>query len=1608
MQVPDQDFSCKAQFGPRGIQLSDKRCDLQVRRAKELAKVTRRLRLEDQRSWAALRCQYSLAEQAATRGFQNTVIFEPFGGKFGVTRVASSEWGWTNSQPLDRLDGHDLLAQEGQALLWKTLAIHQPFLVLIAFDCRIWSLLTNMSPSVNWELLRKTVGKKTLKLVKDICKYQHDHNRYFLLENPLPSAAWTYHDILKSLLTDCGGKFVIGDQCPYGQRDPVSGLPEQKRTGWLGNSEVILNEVGRRCSCPHGSHQHIVGSNQFGQRSKQAASYPTALCRAICRGVLKEMQLIYVINELRGEHAMPVEDEEDAEMEEVSRPDEGPNPGVDEDSWELDEVNLELTRHHRVPRRHLFVPLLGSETPVPLDRLTGQRTVHCKTVNEDRTWTFTDNWTDRVDGGRELDRFWVGRTVFALHPLELALPEESAPQEVEKKGALRRRRVRTRQLQRGLWSIDQNQMVKTLMELAHEMYQESGASGNWIILDLTTEVGKEWKALESAQVDLRLILSSVDARRLRKPQPHAQAAEVPLRKTLLLMSSGDILPTGWEDWQQTAPGSQMRPLPRQPRRLCITLFGAQIGADEVEDGDGEPTDPLRHREEERLRKWNALPRELKLAIQRIHTNLGHARLPDMLRALRISKASEVALKACRLFRCSSCPRLLEPKIPRPSRLPQVDEFNVVVGLDVFSEKDASGGEWTWLNVVDEGTGFQVCTLLGETFRNPTSQEVLQAFEVGWRNWAGMPERGLVLDRAKYFLGTLAARMSEEGCVVDFASKASPWQIAYVERAGGTWKTTFRRLVWAEQVSGREDVLVATGAINAARNNLARRSGFSPAQWVLGRSVRLPADLTDEAEISRIGAQSMAATPTTKFFRKTQLRMSAREAFVRTANDAALRRAELRRVRPTRGPFRVGDYVFYYDEADNTPGPNHWRGVARVIGHEGSRTVWISHRGILVAASPEHLAHANEDEIRGWMVTANETSLLDAMPAAGGTGFLDLRSRPTPPLEGFPEAIEDAEQADLPEVPRDEEQQQEQDGNPPLGDVQQPPASEDDLSASSTSAARLQLESGREQRKERRKFDFFEQQQRRRQQDRESKKARLETIPDVTLREAFEVPVGPDFDPELDDFHQAVPAETPPPIMEADDVDEAQERAAKRLRLGESSTPSDANSSFCFLALVEDDFLEEQSKACYQARANTFEALGVDEETFLFGAQRNDFYDQYMQLLESSLSSQSQDDAPPLVKKKARKELYLKDLDRETRVLFDGPEGSDAKEWRAWLEKGAVEVLPLEESRKVLRDKQHCLIPTRWVRTNKSDGKPDEPFFPKSRLVVQGFKDRSLGQFRRDAPTGSALAEAIVLSLSAAFGFKMVCKDIKNAYFSGKEIGRELYLLPPKGGLPGVLPGQVMRARKAIYGFAEAARLFWLALREHLQSDGWCESRLEPALFYLRDSSLKLRGILVTHVDDIQAGVDAAYLESAFQKSSLALEFATNHFDSYTFRGREIKQVAGGHIDVTMSNYVRSMRPVKIDRERRKHLEARLTAEEKETMQSSCGELGWVARQLRSDLAFENGCLQRSKSDPCVADLVRLRMAVSSARRAADFRQRFWSDVDPYKAVVVHLADSVSR
>lgn len=167
--------------------------------------------------------------------------------------------------------------------MWNILRKHKPFLVLSAFDCRIWSIMANMNLEGAWEFLRKTIGLKTLRLVRDICKFQAEHNRFFLVENPQTSKAWKYHGILCLLLHRFGGKFAVGDQCCFGKRDPINHLPERKRTGWLSHSEILLNPVCRQCTCPHGSHQQIVGNNAWGNRASQAAEYPLGLCRHLQR-----------------------------------------------------------------------------------------------------------------------------------------------------------------------------------------------------------------------------------------------------------------------------------------------------------------------------------------------------------------------------------------------------------------------------------------------------------------------------------------------------------------------------------------------------------------------------------------------------------------------------------------------------------------------------------------------------------------------------------------------------------------------------------------------------------------------------------------------------------------------------------------------------------------------------------------------------------------------------------------------------------------------------------------------------------------------------------------------------------------------------------------------------------------------------------------------------------------------------------------------------------------------------------------------------------------------------------------------------------------------------
>ncbi|CAK0891172.1 unnamed protein product [Prorocentrum cordatum] len=1221
--------------------------------------------------------------------------------------------------------------------------------------------------------------------------------------------------------------------------------PIKKPTGWLTNSAAVANHLSKRCACPPGAHQQLLGKNSGGYRAQQAAAYPAGLAKAFNRGVLQQMQIDYR-SSLAMDAAFPVE----AAAEAPEAP---------------AEVPVRPRRGRAPARRERGVPPGGR----PLGFRRGRRTQH----GEFELLT--------VELCAELDAFrsWHRRLL-------------------EKMG----------------------EDVETIIWGSDLFLEELGG--------VISEPLKMVKARRGGQ-------------RLQTAQPQLHAADAPLRMVTTL--KGDqLFRLDFEDWSQQSLQARRRWLPRHLLENDVVVFYF-AGYERGDLPEGPAAAQQRGASRERKRRWELLPRAVKRAIERAHVNLG------------------------------------------------ADEFNVLLAMDCFENVDSAGNNWELLGIMCMGTNFHVVCLLEDTHKNPKASEVRKFYELCWVSWAGQPEEAIMVDRARSFLGEFADYLEQEGVRLDSAALASPWHIGKMERHDGIWNSMLTRVVHDKQVAGLEEMRTAVTECNRAKNTLARRAGFSPYLWVLGRDVRLPASLADDAEVERVGEQVAAATPGSRFARKVEIRTQCRMAFIQTDTEDRLRRAELRQIRPTRGPFVVGQWVLFYDQAQpakhRPEHPDNWRGLARVIGHEGRHGVRLAFRGLTVLASPEHLAAATGHEIHAWRSIAQEQELVHDAPISGGSGFVDLRGRPKPPAAAGQEPAEQGDEsgmdvgqrAEVPEEPQPASAPPEPEAHPAPPEAEAPraaPAAPEPPAAPAPAVGAEDVPVPPDL-----DFDAMEF--------------------DAAMQEIMRDDGDDDWHPDSHGVHTepepgASRHRRPWSLLEEKETEERREREAKRRRLLDDvpvsirqGTAGSVDSAKFVLDNDLDEFMEAGLETYQQGEA-FFVQEGIGKEEFIFGLMRNEFEHAF------------------LTKKPGRKEIKLGSLPEEQRRMFMDRGGSRDAEWRSWQDFDAAEPMPPDESEALLADKASIIIPMRWVDADKNDGKYDEagaplPLLAKSRLVVVGFRDRLLGMFRRDAPAASRLAEALLLTLAAAMGMILSLGDVKNAYFNGQNLQREVYLEQPRGGLPGLAPGQLLRARKAIYGFAEAARLFWLALRDALLSDGWLQSRLEPALFYKRVDG-QLKGIAVSHVDDVLvARMKDMQLSDLLPKVLGTFQWKWSELP-FTFRGRELSSDSRGFL-VKMVNYATSLKPIKIPAGRRKQLQEDLNEDEAKELLRVSGEIGWLGRQCRLDLAFLSGELQRARAAPCVADLVKANLAVSEAKKGAEVALVYPANLRLSSAVIGAAVDA---
>ena len=209
---------------------------------------------------------------------------------------------------------------------------------------------------------------------------------------------------------------------------------------------------------------------------------------------------------------------------------------------------------------------------------------------------------------------------------------------------------------------------------------------------------------------------------------------------------------------------------------------------------------------------------------------------------------------------------------------------------------------------------------------------------------------------------------------------------------------------------------------------------------------------------------------------------------------------------------------------------------------------------------------------------------------------------------------------------------------------------------------------------------------------------------------------------------------------------------------------------------------------------------------------------------------------------------------------------------------------------------------------------------------------------------------VMLQYTASYQHELYTADIEGAFLRGQDLRRdrgELYVEMPRGGVPGVPEGTLVRLVKPVYGLMDAPRAWWLALTRTLEKMGMKQSKLDPCVYYYFKDG-KPDGVIAVHVDDLLMAGSEHFQKKVLEPLRKAYPFKkwkSLYKHSEEFCGKVIKQTEDYSVEISQEEYVtKEMKPVMIPRERRRQRESQLQDQEVKQLQGITGSVNWVANQ----------------------------------------------------------------
>ena len=217
---------------------------------------------------------------------------------------------------------------------------------------------------------------------------------------------------------------------------------------------------------------------------------------------------------------------------------------------------------------------------------------------------------------------------------------------------------------------------------------------------------------------------------------------------------------------------------------------------------------------------------------------------------------------------------------------------------------------------------------------------------------------ILVDQGTEFLSDFRDRCAQMGVVLHAIGARAPQQNSRAERHGGLYKAMLQRAKWMNPPANADEYKILRREVESAKNRLSDRSGYSPAQRMMGETPKTTGELLSDELV-----ESALLGDGPEMQKKVAARTAAQKAFAEVNNSEAIRRALRARPRTTK-TFRPGDIVFVW-RSWRAQGVRRacWTGPGVVVLPEGANA-YVNMKGRLWKCANEHLRDGTSEEIRG--------------------------------------------------------------------------------------------------------------------------------------------------------------------------------------------------------------------------------------------------------------------------------------------------------------------------------------------------------------------------------------------------------------------------------------------------------------------------------------------------------------------------------------------------------------------------------------------------------------------------------------------------------------------